>query len=133
MQKADGENSLRECSRLLKPGKLMFLSCPNTPENQDGFDVRYKAHVYEWKISEIKKELEKNNFMVESIIGLVGDSAEFKEKLERIEVSPLKSFLEKAKEYLPTNFLLSMFFIPYPEIASEVLFICKKKEEGTLI
>lgn len=130
MQKKDGELSLRECSRLIKEGGILFLSCPNTPETQDGFDVRYKAHVYEWKLSELREELHKNNFIIQKEIGLVGDSKDFELKLRTVVNSELRTFFLQLKEYLPSEFFLSTFFIPYPEISSEVLIIAQK-QKGT--
>ena len=40
-----GRQSLQECYKIMKPGALMFLSCPNTPGN--GYKTQYRAHIYE--------------------------------------------------------------------------------------
>jgi ubiquinone/menaquinone biosynthesis C-methylase UbiE len=74
MHRDAGEQSLQECAKVLKPGAMLFLSCPNTPEGQDGYDTQYKAHVYEWKLSELRSALAVAGFVIEREYGL-GSSA----------------------------------------------------------
>lgn len=129
MQYEDGKKSIQECSKLLKESGILFLSCPNTPEDQSGFDVRYKAHVYEWKISELKIELLNNGFVNIRLFGLVGDS----DKLEEIIKENKDNELFKSMiEYFPKELLKCLLFVKYPEKASEVLLICDKMQDRSL-
>ena len=126
MQKEDGEKSLAECAKLLKPGGRMFLSCPNTPEDRDGFDVQYKAHVYEWKISELEEELTKNGFEVEYKYGLVGNIRDLQKELTNYPET-IQVFFEYMMKYLPREFSTAFLFLAFPEIAKEILMICRRK------
>ncbi len=125
MQKADGERSLAECSKVLRLGGKLFLSCPNTPEGQDGFDVQYKAHVYEWKLSELRESLKASGFIVEEEYGLIGNIRDFNLIMEQ---SPdiLKEFFKPILKYFPREFLSTFLFAGWPELAKEVLLICRK-------
>lgn len=125
MQKTDGIKSLGECAKLAKPGATLFLSCPNTPEGQDGFDVQYQAHVYEWKISELEAALKTAGFHVEQRIGLVGSTRDFKLMLESLPAQ-IAAFFKPMLEYVPGEFLRPMLFFAAPGMAKEVLMICRK-------
>jgi len=122
MQKKDGEKSMEEAHRVLKRGGELFLSCPNTPEDRDGFDTQYRAHLYEWKISEIEKMIKELRMEIILRIGLVINKNDLLEVLDE----KLKSFYDIANSYLPNEFLQCLFSIPYYKKAKEVLFILKK-------
>ena len=125
MHKKHGEQSLVECSKLLKKNGKMFLSCPNIPEGQDGYDTHYKAHVYEWKLRELKEALRNNGFEVEKEFGLVGKKSELNNLFKNIP-QPISKFFEPIFDYLPNKFLTPFLFIPFPQLATEVLLIVKK-------
>jgi ubiquinone/menaquinone biosynthesis C-methylase UbiE len=126
MQKEDGEKSLGECAKVIRPGGILFLSCPNTPEDQDGFDVQYKAHVYEWKISELEKALLESGFQVEKKLGLIGSIRDFKKILESLP-RQIASFFTPILDYVPGEFLKPILFLGMPGMANEVLMICRKR------
>ena len=126
MHKIYGEKSIEQCSKVMTRGAKLFLSCPNTPEDQDGYDVRYKAHVYEWKISELKEILLKNNFKILEIIGLVGKISDIKKAIKKMPQT-LQNHYNKIVDYMPKEFLTSFLFIPIPKFATEVLIIAQKK------
>ena len=125
MHKEHGRQSLVECGKILKKGSKMFLSCPNTPEDQDGFDTQYKAHVYEWKISELRKELADAGFVVEKEIGLYGHLNDLKKILKNLPKLIADHFTD-AIEYLPREFTTAVLFTCLPKISKEVGLICRK-------
>lgn len=128
MHKDHGEASIKECAKIIVPGGRMFLSCPNTPEGQDGYSVRYKAHVYEWKISELLESLEASGFLVEQVVGLTGSKKDFKTLVLPNLSKDARDFFDLAFKFLPTEFLKPILFLDYPELSSEVLLICRKEE-----
>lgn len=125
MHKTHGEQSLAECSKVIKKNGLMFLSCPNTPENRNGFDVQYKAHVYEWKISELRSTLLKNGFKINKMLGLTGSINEFKKIMDKFP-RPIKEYFEVMIEYIPNEFLKPYLYLTLPKLSKEVLLICEK-------
>ncbi len=126
MHKNYGEQSIKECSKVMVKGAKLFLSCPNTPENQNGYKVRYKAHVYEWKLSELREIINQNGFIIEKEIGLTGDMRKFKIALKNMPTY-LQQFYQSIIDYLPNEFAKPILFINLPKQASEVLIIARKK------
>lgn len=127
MHKEHGERSLDALSKVMRPGAELFLSCPNTPEDQDGYDVQYQAHVYEWKLSELREALEARGFRIKSEHGLTGKLSD----LPAPEESAYGQFVEQITEYIPTDFAKPMLFAPFPEEASEVLIIAERMESSS--
>jgi SAM-dependent methyltransferase len=125
MHKEHGERSLREAARILKVGGLMFLSCPNTPEDKSGYEVQYRAHVYEWKLSELRDALGREGFRVEREYGLVGNLRDLKPVLEGAPRA-IRQFFDPVLEYLPREFSTAMLFVAFPSLAKEVALLCRR-------
>jgi len=128
MQKEVGHKSLQNCFKVLKPGKEMFLSCPNTSDKKDPYDTQYAAHIYEWGIDELREAVEEIGFEISEEYGLVGKVKEFEAWLEKSGNQRLQREYKRLKRYLPTPWLMSFIPILYPEAAAEVLIIVKKPE-----
>lgn len=134
MQKEAGQKSLQNCSRLLKPGCEMFLSCPNTSDKQDPYDTQYAAHLYEWGLTELKEEVRNHGFEIIEEWGLVGKVKEFEKWMLNNGSSAEKKIYQRLKTYLPSPWLMALFPLIVPaEAASEVLLICKKVKKGGLL
>jgi ubiquinone/menaquinone biosynthesis C-methylase UbiE len=126
MHKDAGEQSLRECATVMKEGAAVFLSCPNTPEGQDGYDCQYRAHVYEWKLSELRTALSDAGFVVEREYGLVIGKRQLLNAVKAL--GPQVSLvLEPLIEYLPNEFLTACLAAPFPAISREVLLIARNE------
>ena len=126
MHKDVGEQSLKECFKIMNDNSVMFLSCPNTPGN--GYETQYAAHVYEWGYQELKDTLHSIGFEVLNEIGLVMKVKKMKEFFASDQVSTeMKQFYNKMASYVPSAWLSSIVSIPYPEQSDEILFVVKKK------
>jgi ubiquinone/menaquinone biosynthesis C-methylase UbiE len=125
MHKDAGEQSLHECFRVMKDGATLFLSCPNTPEGQDGYDTQYKAHVYEWKLSELRTALAAAGFVIEHEYGLVIGKRQLLNAVKALGPQ-VRLVLEPMLEYLPNEFLTTVLAAPVPAISKEVLLIARK-------
>lgn len=123
MQKEDGAKSLVEAYRVMKNGGAMFLSCPNTPEYKSGYDTQYRAHIYEWKISELEEQFKILGFSVMKKLGLGINRRELISLLKR---NGLYNGLSEVVKYIPSEFLLPVLAIPYYKEAKEILYIVKK-------
>jgi ubiquinone/menaquinone biosynthesis C-methylase UbiE len=126
MHKDAGEQSLLECAKVMKDGATLFLSCPNTPEGQDGYDTQYKAHVYEWKLSELRTALSDAGFTVQREYGLVMGKRELLNAVKALGPQ-VRLVLEPLIEYLPNEFLTAALAAPFPAISKEVLLIARKE------
>jgi ubiquinone/menaquinone biosynthesis C-methylase UbiE len=126
MHKDAGEQSLRECAKVMKEGGTLFLSCPNTGEGQDGYDTQYGAHVYEWKLSELRRALAAAGFAIEHEYGLVIGKRELLNAVKALGPQ-VRLVLEPLIEYLPNEFLTAVLAAPFPTISKEVLLIARKE------
>lgn len=133
MQKDIGYKSLENCFNLLKQDGTLILSCPNTQDKKDPYDVQYAAHLYEWDLNELTSALIQIGFNIYDVFGLVGKVKNFEKYIESIKnKNPIEySMYYRFKDYLPTPWLMSFFPILYPEAAAEVMIFGGKKENST--
>lgn len=125
MHKDHGLKSLQGCFDILKPNKIMFLSCPNTIGN--GYDTQYAAHVYEWGYDELKETLTDIGFKITQEVGLIMKAKKMKEFFNSDNVSEeIKSLYNTLNNYLPTKWLTPFLSIPYPKESDEILFVVTK-------
>lgn len=112
-----GMASLHECRKLAKPGATLILTCPNTPEGQSGYDTRYRAHVYEWKRTELIEGLEAAGFEIVSEWGL-----NISKKALQGKDAPLGDAWLKILEHIPQEWALPVIASLYPEESDEIAF-----------
>lgn len=117
-----GLKSLHECRAVAKPGAILVLTCPNTPEDQDGYDTQYKAHVYEWKRSELIAGLRAAGFQIITEYGLHVDKRALKKEAERLGLLKL---VERLEQFVPSEWLLPVLAPMFPKISREIGFIAK--------
>ena len=119
-----GMASLEQCHQVSKPGSILILTCPNTPEEQDGYDTQYKAHVYEWKRSELLQGLDQAGFDVLSEYGLLHNKVTLQGELDRVGMGKL---FERCASFIPSEWLIPVFSPMFPKTAKEIGFICKAR------
>ncbi len=129
MQKEVGQKSLENCFKLMKPSAEIFLSCPNTMNKKDPYDTQYAAHLYEWDLQELSAELLRIGFNIYETHDKINKKREFDIFMQSRPESEQQMYA-RFKEYLPTNWLMSLFPILYPEAAAEVLIIAGKRKPG---
>ena len=105
MEKEAGYKSLENCYALMKPGAKLFLSCPNTMDNDSlkdiGFEIRDK-------------------------FGIAAKKDDFDTFMETISDQAEKEMYSRFAQYLPTPWLMAFAPILYPEAASEVCIIASR-------
>lgn len=116
MHKDTGVRSLVECRKLISPNGVMFLTCPNTPEGQDGYDTQYKAHVYEWKVSELNTELANAGFDVVDTWGILAN----KRDIVDVASGDVLKFIERIASYVPRDWLLPVLAPAFVDVCKEV-------------
>jgi len=117
-----GMASLRECRAVSKDGAMLYLTCPNTPEGQDGYDTQYAAHVYEWKRSELVTGLTEAGFEIKAEYGLLHNAKVLREELEKVGLDTL---YERCSTFIPSKWLGPMLSPLFPKSAKEIGFICQ--------
>lgn len=117
-----GMRSLHECRKVARPGAVLFLTCPNTPEGQDGYDTQYRAHVYEWKRSELEAGLKAAGFEIITVYGLMIAKRALKKAAEKWG---LLSLVERLEQFVPNDWLVSVFAPFFPDECKEIGFLAK--------
>lgn len=115
-----GRRSLDACREVMRSGAELFLSCPNTPPGQDGYDVQYQAHVYEWKLAELRQELKDRGFVITGEYGLTGKVRDLDDKIGAMGLRAERMW-KAMRKYLPLAFLKPIMYAAFPEEADEVL------------
>lgn len=117
-----GQQSLHECRKVSKPGSILILTCPNTPEDKSGYDTQYRAHVYEWKRSELLAGLRKAGFELITEYGLLHDTKTLEIEMDKLGGGEL---LRRVSQFVPNEWLIPVFSPMFPQSAKEIGFICK--------
>jgi len=125
MHPEDGRQSLHEARAVAKLSARMYLSCPNTPEGQDGYDTHYSAHVYEWKRSELEAGLTEAGWAIEDTYGLYMSAEALKKRLNGMP--KLKALYERQRKFIPGEWLIPAYAAIFPEDASEIAFVATAK------
>lgn len=131
MQKEAGYKSLQACYKLLKPGKPIFISCPNTMNKKDPYDTQYRAHLYEWDLEELSTAMKEIGFEISNVFGLVAKKKQFDQYMEEhkrdnIQSRYLHHLYKRLSEYFPTDWLMAFFPVLYPQAAAEVAIVATK-------
>lgn len=122
MHRDVGQQSLHECRKVAKEGAVMFLTCPNTPEDQNGYDTQYRAHVYEWKRSELREGAEAASWRVVAEYGLLHDKKTLRGELETVGLG--KAF-DRICSFVPSEWVIPVFSPLFPASSKEIGMICQ--------
>lgn len=128
MHPAAGKQSLVEARKIITPSGLMFLTCPNTPEDRDGYNTQYKAHVYEWKLSELEQALHNTGWQVKAKWGLLYNKKELESQLDRLGLGEL---LRRLEQFIPSEWLIPVLSPLVYHNAKEIgLMVTPNTDEG---
>lgn len=120
-----GRASLRALRNLAHPDTVMVLTCPNTPEDQDGYDTRYRAHVYEWKLSELHEALADADWHVTDGWGADMGTRDMGAAMEQAGYGRMWARL---RQCVPAEWLIPALAPLFVQEASEVVLVCKPQE-----
>jgi ubiquinone/menaquinone biosynthesis C-methylase UbiE len=127
LNREDGLRSLGEVSRALAENGRLYLSTPNTPE-ENSRKLQHRVHIYEWSFKDIRSVLEDLKMTITNSIGLLPPPEELLLHLidEKYGVGGVRWF-EDMQACVPEAFLAPVVAASFPEFANEILFICQKK------
>lgn len=117
-----GRQSLVEVRKVIDPKGRMILTCPRTPEDQDGYDTQYRAHVYEWKVSELTTTLKDVGFAVRDTWGLHATKTDILNRARRMGHGP---FVERLAKFIPSEWLVPVLAPAFPAVAKEIGMMCE--------
>jgi len=124
MHPEDGKQSLVECRELIQPNGVMYLTSPNSPKNESGYNTRYRAHVYEWNRTELLQVLTETGWKVVTEWGLTIDK---KTLLEITEPLGLLPFVNHLSKFIPSEWLLPVMAPMFPKYSKEIGFVCQPR------
>lgn len=115
-----GMQSLYEARKVATDEATLFLTCPNTPEDQDGYDTQYAAHVYEWKKSEVLDGLKQTGWKLKDCYGLLMNVTD----IERaVKGKALENTFRRMRECIPAEWLGPIWATLFPDDAKELAYI----------
>jgi SAM-dependent methyltransferase len=124
MQKDEGEASLAACRALAAPAATLWLTCPNTPEDRDGYDTRYRAHIYEWKLSELRAALGRTGWRVEKTYGVAIGQRKLEEQMRKAGMAHV---YEKIRAHVAPQWVSPVLAAIFPGASDEVGLVARPK------
>jgi SAM-dependent methyltransferase len=94
----------------------------NTPEGQDGYDTQYRAHVYEWKVSELEAGLRETGWEIVHKYSLLANKKDLKKAAKNRWLLELVEDLEKV---IPNEWLIPVLAPAFPDIGKEMAILAK--------
>jgi SAM-dependent methyltransferase len=120
-----GIASLRNTAAALKPGGVLYLSTPNTPGSPPR-RLQHRVHVYEWHQDELSGVLDDAGFAIEETIGLLPPESGLNEVLASTFGDGAAHWYQRLREIIPTPFLDTIAAAAVPDVAAELLYVCRK-------
>lgn len=123
MQPSVQQASLTLAGRMANTKTVLYLTCPVTEEDKDGYDCQYAAHIYEPKTSELAAWLENAGWKIDKEIGLLTKVSVVKQRLTGEKLERARELIET----MPREQSLTTIAHLYPETATEKAYICSLK------
>jgi SAM-dependent methyltransferase len=117
-----GQASLAAARECATDGAMMYVTGPNTPEGQDGYDTQYRAHVYEWKVSELEAGLRETGWEIVHKYSLLANKKDLKKAAKNRWLLELVEDLEKV---IPNEWLIPVLAPAFPDIGKEMAILAK--------
>jgi SAM-dependent methyltransferase len=117
-----GYASLEQCREVIADDGILVLTCPKTPEDKDGYDTQYRAHVYEWKESELNSCFEKVGFSVVQRWGLLANGKDIKFGLDQLGAGWVYDYL---RSFIPVEWLHPVLAPMVPDEAKEIGYLLR--------
>lgn len=124
MHPEDGRASLHALRRLATPDATMILTCPNTPPDENGYNTRYRAHVYEWSLPELRAALAEADWIVEAEWGI---DMGVREMGAAMEAAGYADLLYRIRRFVPQEWAVPVLAALFPKESSEVGLLCRPK------
>jgi 2-polyprenyl-3-methyl-5-hydroxy-6-metoxy-1,4-benzoquinol methylase len=121
MNRPVGLATLGQCREVVTPHGALVLTTPRTPDDKDGYDTQYRAHVYEWTRPELLQGLADTRWGVTAEWGIYASLSDIKAAAEPLGLRPL---VDRLAEFVPVEWLLPVLAPMFPKVAKEIAFLC---------
>lgn len=121
-----GAQSLRSTAAALAPGGVLYLSTPQAfgPPPRP---LQYRVHVYEWSREEVEQVVTGAGLVVEDVIGLLPpESGDLAAALTDRFGEAAAAWYRYLDERVPKALLDTVSSVAVPEVATELLFVCRR-------
>jgi ubiquinone/menaquinone biosynthesis C-methylase UbiE len=130
MEKAAGIASLRQVAQVLHPEGTFYLSTPRTA-GPPPRTLQHRVHIYEWDKEELEEELARLGFRVLTCAGLLPPEPALLVAALQERFGPgAVSWFEQMQQLIPHPFFSSLCAVALPEIATELLYVCRRGRAG---
>lgn len=119
-----GSASLEQCRAVARDGSLLVLTTPRTEVGADGYDTRYRAHVYEWQRDELREALDRCGWDVITEWGLTIGKRDLLAAAERLG---LRQVVERQAKFVPSEWLTAVWAPMFPAEATELGLLCRAR------
>jgi SAM-dependent methyltransferase len=120
--------SLLDTAAALRPGGRLFLSTPNTP-GEPPRPLQHRVHVYEWNTDELTPALQQCGLVVEDQVGLLSpDPDRLTQALEVRYGTGAAQLYQRLQSTVPGPLLDAIAAAAVPEVATEVLYVCRSPQ-----
>jgi SAM-dependent methyltransferase len=121
--------SLMHTTAALRPGGWLFLSTPNTP-GAPPRPLQHRVHVYEWNTDELMPVLAQQcGLVVEEHVGLLSpDPDRLMQALFTRYGTGAVEWYQRLQATVPAALLDAIAAAAVPEVAAEVLYICRRPQ-----
>jgi hypothetical protein len=127
LPKKEGAASLRHAAAALAPDGVLYLSTPITPGPEPRL-LQYGVHVYEWDDTDLKATLDSCGLEVTDEIGLLPPEYGIAgQALDRRFGAGAQALLTRLRETLPAAFVDVVTAAALPDLAKEVMFVCRRR------
>lgn len=120
MQRDVGLRTLQACRDLAAPKGRMLLTTPRTPDDKDGYDTQYAAHVYEWTRPELLEGLADTGWRVVAEWGIWAKRGDL---ADQFNAHGLGWLWDRLDAVIPPEFLVPALAPAFPQVAKEIAFL----------
>ena len=126
LDRESGIASIHEVVRKLSRNGTLYLTTPRTDGDLPR-KLQYKVHVYEWDREELEEVLNESGLKILDCIGLLPPPDEILRQAiyEKFGAAGFAWFHEMRKK-VPHAFLASVMASSFPDVATELLYVCQR-------